>query len=335
MPGGVHEDVVSENDPLQPSSNHHLRHNRRKKYLYIGAAVMVATGLITGLVIWVRYGWYGTRPAQPLSMYTADSDHIPIPSVLILIQTFPGMYASRIKEIRETWGKRVVEKSDTLRMYFVSNNSTEGFEDIWLTQCPAGYHQSVCKLGDTLDMAYKYMYESTEGSEMEWLIFGDDDIYLLPDNMQHVILGLGSEARTQRTIFGVLGCGLGLCSGFCGGGMYLMSRMMVHVMATEYDKTRFNTVREEFNATSEFCSGYHDIALGSIALRNRTNVTLTPYPVMPHVYHITPQELNETFYRKNPFTWLYHYPSRENMHFIHNQTIYHRTHLPLGWTTEL
>lgn len=111
--------------------------------------------------------------------------------------------------------------------------------------------------------------------------------------------------------------------------------MMVHVMATEYDKTRFNTVREEFNATSEFCSGYHDIALGSIALRNRTNVTLTPYPVMPHVYHITPQELNETFYRKNPFTWLYHYPSRENMHFIHNQTIYHRTHLPLGWTTEL
>jgi hypothetical protein len=101
------------------------------------------------------------------------------------------------------------------------------------------------------------------------------------------------------------------------------------VMATEYNKTLFGNVKEEFQSTSEFCGGYHDIALGSIALRNRTDVTLTPYPVMPYVYHITPQELNESFSKKNPFSWLYHYPSRGNMHFIHNQTLLFRTNMEI------
>lgn len=329
MASAAQEDVPSESDPLRPSPDTGSGPPRNNKWMWV-VVFLVMVGSIIGIALLLRTSRFGRsvlRSADPIN--TSLNPPIALPSVLILVQTFPGMYTTRIKEIRETWGKRVVEKSDNMKMFFVSNNSTEGMDDVWLSKCPAGYLQSVCKIGDTLEMAYEYLHDTPEGKQFEWLLFGDDDIYLLPDNMQHVIIGLGPDASRKRTIFGVLGCGLGHCSGFCGGGMYLLSRMMVQVMATEYNKTRFSTVKEEFIATSDFCGGYHDIALGSIALRNRTNVTLTSYPVLPYVYHITPQELNETFYRKNPFTWLYHYPSRGNMHFIHNETARYRTNMEL------
>ena len=287
------------------------------------AVVFLLTMFTTSIDMITLTRFASTMGAGTLERSSTDP-FIP-PSVLILIQTSASFATTRIQVIQDTWGARVREKR-RMKLVFVSTSTFDSQDDVWTVACSDGYQEGSCKLADALVRAYDSMNNSEDCALFDWLFYGDDDIYLLPDNLQHVIVGLGPNATTKSTVYGVPGCFDRTCGGFCGGGGFLMSKQVLSVLV----KTKYSALRDEFAAINKDCGFFHDIALGRLAEKNRTNITLTPYPVMPAVWDFNSREdLIASFTNKNPFAWLYHYPSRGNMDLIHNMTKLYGTNMEI------
>lgn len=277
-------------------------------------------GLVALLVFVVGFvmGYGGpplSRSIKSLIIPRRNDLFIP-PSALILIQTGPENFEGRVKEIRETWGMRVHEKT-RLKLVFVTTSMQATPEDVWVTGCQDGYLKASCKLAHALEKADAYL--RTDGSLFDWVFYADDDIYLLPDNMQHLIVGLGPDAATNDGVYGLPGC-VDKCVGFCGGAGFLISKTSLEKIITGRNVTRYPSLAEEMAKINDKCGDFHDVAFGYLVEKVR-NMTMIPYPIEPHVWFFDNEtKYTETYFKKTPFSWMYHYPSRDHMYAIHNAT---------------
>ena len=244
-----------------------------------------------------------------------------IPRVLIIIQTSPELVPTRVKDIRETWGKRVHAKP-SMKLIFATTDQKYASDDMWSSGCSDGYFQAICKLGYSLERAFKLMKED----QFDWLFFGDDDIYVLPDNLQHLILELGPEAASSRSVFGVPGCADKDCVGFCGGAGFLLSRTALEAII-EGSPT---SVDAELQGLSRKCGDYHDVVFGHLIERDR-NMTMLAYPQNPYVWGFDSlTEYFDSFSNRKTLSWLYHYPSRDKMRWLHHMVGTYGTNLEIA-----
>jgi hypothetical protein len=254
---------------------------------------------------------------------------IAVPRTAIMIQTSPEYFKSRVVQIRETWGAHVRAK-DSMQLMFVTGNVTDGIDDMYASDCDNGYLSGVCRLAFSIDLAYAKLRFDPEWISMEWILFADDDVYVLPDNLQRMILKSGLDPNNSPGVLCVPECIIERCRGFCGGGGIIMSRHTITRIVEERDANRFKTLREEMEANEPICGRYHDVSVGFFLEHNRTDIKLIPYPFQPYIFnfHDVLEFINSIRMNKGT-TWLYHYASRDAMYWLHS------TVLNLGTNVEI
>ena len=237
------------------------------------------------------------------------------PSVGILLQTSPDFFGSRVAQIRETWGARVHAK-DFMSLNFVVGTITDGQADMIKSGCAQDYLSAVCRLGFALQFVYD-SFIAGNGFEYEWFFFGDDDIYLLPDNLQRLILALGPDAGSEPYAWCLPGCEMNGCVGFCGGGGILISRHVLARIVEERDSEVFPSLVKELEANEPLCGKFHDVSFGFFIEHNRTNLAMAEYPFFPFAFAFSNNiAMHESLRNKNGLSWLYHYPSRGAMFWL-------------------
>ena len=243
---------------------------------------------------------------------------ISLPNTVIMLQTSPEYFKSRVVQIRETWGSHVRAK-DSMRLIFITGNVTDGMDDMYASDCDSGYLSGVCRLAFSIDLAYAKLRADPDWIDMEWILFADDDVYILPDNLQRMILRSGVDPHNSTGVMCVPECAMGPCLGFCGGGGIIISRHTINGIVEERDTNRFKTLREEMEANEPICGRYHDVSVGFFLEHNRTGIKLIPYPFKPHIFnfHDMLEFINSIRMNKGT-TWLYHYASRGSMYWLHS-----------------
>ena len=241
-----------------------------------------------------------------------------VPNVAILLQSSPESFNHRVKQIRETWGARVRRKP-SLGMYFVVGNVTDGGSDMLKSDCDEGYFSGICRLGFALQYVYEASLSDPGWMKFEWFLLADDDVYILPDNLQRMILALGEWAHLENKAFCLPGCVTDYCLGYCGGGGILLSRYVVSRIVNERDENKFGSLIEELRGNDALCTQYHDVSFGFFLEHNRTNISMAPYPYDPFAFGFKDNfEMIRSLKNKQSLPWLYHYPSRGAMYWLDN-----------------
>ena len=244
------------------------------------------------------------------------------PSVLIVINTVEKYYETRLVEIRRTWMKRV-EQKNSMEVLFIGSNDNKGIADVFASNCPIGYYEDSCKKADAITLAYEFIMQPY-GQKYDWIFLGDDDLYLFPDNLQRVIMMLGENAVNDLKVWGIPACGGKDCHGFCGGGGYLTNRKTLKIIEEGVDHSQFKALRNETDLFDVKCGRCGDLAISRI-MEDRRNIKLDWYPNSgDYVWNFDNGEdgliasLNGTSDR---IPWLYHYPAKGRMDFIHQKGI--------------
>jgi hypothetical protein len=235
-----------------------------------------------------------------------------IPQVVIMLQTTPNMFHTRVRQIRETWGARVLEKA-SMGLHFIVGDTTDGGEDMIKSGCDGGYLSGICRLG----FAIQYAYDEKSWSKYDWFLFADDDVYILPDNLQRMILAMGRDAHLRGHAHCVPGCVTDPCVGFCGGGGVLLSRHAIAQIVLGRDPNRFESLIAELQANEPLCGKYHDVSFGYFLEHNRTNLSMKNYLYTPYVWDFKNSiEFVQSLKPKEGLAWMYHYPSRGAMYWL-------------------
>lgn len=241
-----------------------------------------------------------------------------IPHVAILLQSSPESFGVRVKHIRETWGARVKMKS-SLGLYFVVGNVTDGGNDMLKSDCEQGYFSGICRLGFAIQFVYEKGLTDPEWMKYEWYLLADDDVYILPDNLQRMIIALGDTAGFENKAYCLPGCVTDFCVGYCGGGGILLSRYVIERIVKERDSTKYPSLIAELQANDDLCTQYHDVSFGFFLEHNRTNIFMAPYSYDPYAFGFKDSfEMWASLKSKQSLPWLYHYPSRGAMHWLDN-----------------
>jgi hypothetical protein len=236
------------------------------------------------------------------------------PTVLFVVNTHEKNYNTRVKAIRETYLKRVHEKS-SLDLIFVSSQMTDGSPDIFQTTCPMGYWEDSCKRADMMTIAGGYLRRP--GMEVfDWIFFIDDDAYILPDNVQRVIQRGIEKEKNLTAVFGIGGCVHDSCGGICGGGGYYMNRETLYSVINGGNKTEYPSLRDATNHYDEACGRCGDLTITRV-INDIHGIPLKPYPARGiYVWDLDGKKgddaIIETLKQEDPerLPWLYHYPAR-------------------------
>ena len=240
-----------------------------------------------------------------------------IPTLLIVINTSEVHYEDRLKNIRNTWLKRAIEKNST-EVVILGGNSALGYDDITTSPCEMSWWADHCKRADGISAAYNF-FKEPYGERYDWLIVVDDDVFLFPDNVQRWIMKLEEGSVSKTRAWGVHGCGSSDCDGYCGGGGYLMTRSAVFKMEEEVDRSRFNSLRHETDPYKKVCNRMGDLMITRI-MRDR-NIEIDFYPDGNYVWDFDNglTGLDDSLKSKDPIPWLYHYPAKNNMAYIYKK----------------
>jgi hypothetical protein len=241
------------------------------------------------------------------------------PTTLFVIDTTAANYNSRIPAIRETYLKRIRAK-DSTELIFVGSRRTDGSDDMFASTCKVGYWEDSCKRADMATIAYQVLHKPYM-DHFDWIMFADDDAYLLPDNVQRMIQALGPTAVDEIGVWAIAGCVHDECKGICGGGGYLMNRKTLFLMQEGGDKTAFPTLRDETNKFDIECGRCGDLTIARVMTDHR-HITIRPYPVEGiYVWNFKDgdQGLLNSLKNTNPLPWFYHYPARDRFHFVHEK----------------
>jgi hypothetical protein len=241
------------------------------------------------------------------------------PTVLIVINTTTQNYSSRLKDIRNTWMKRIVEK-DSLEILFLGGPDNEGMEDVVPCKCKVGYWEDSCKKADAIAAAYEFL-QKPYGKRYDWVLLEDDDVYLFPDNIQRMIMSLKSDPLKDKKAWGHYGCALGPCTGYCGGGGYLLTRHALMEMEERVDKSQFQALRNETDLFDLQCGRCGDLVLTRI-MKERRGLEILEYPAGHYIWYFgSDNQLFDSLKSTNPLPFLYHYPSKGRMEFVHQKGI--------------
>ena len=242
------------------------------------------------------------------------------PTVLIVINTTEKNYSSRLKDIRSTWMKRVEEKN-SLEILFLGGPDNQGMEDVIPSQCKVGYWEDSCKKADAITAAYDFL-QKPYGQKYDWILLADDDVYLFPDNIQRMILSLKADPLKESKAWGVYGCAHDPCTGFCGGGGYLLTRPALYKMEEQVDRTQFKALRNETDLFDVQCGRCGDLVLTRI-MKERRGIEIGSYPLGSYVWNFQNGDVGliDSLKSTDPLPWLYHYPAKGRMEFIHEKGI--------------
>ena len=246
-------------------------------------------------------------------------------TILLVISTTSKNY-NRVVSIRDTWMKRVVEKS-SIDIIFVGDSGPELFPDLIQSACKVGYWEDSCKRGEMFTFSYDYL-KSSRGQFIDWVYYADDDVYIFPDNLQRMIMSLGPGAVNESKAWGIPGCAHDKCTGFCGGAGYFTNRDTVVKIEEGVDRTKYTHLSDEAGIFDEGCGRYGDISISSV-IREHRGIPLVKYPEGSYAWSFVNGEVGliASLQNTNPRPWLYHYPSRGRMDFIHQKGIEFHTDL--------
>ena len=241
------------------------------------------------------------------------------PTILIVINTMEKNYSTRLEDIRRTWMQRVIEK-DSLEILILGSNDTKGLPDVIPSFCKVGYWEDSCKKADALSAAYDFLVKDY-GQKYDWVFLVDDDVYVFPDNLQRMVMSL-NETPDQLKAWGIYGCGKDKCVGFCGGGGYLLTRKAVIQVEEKVDRAQFKALRNETDMFDVECGRCGDLVMTRI-FKERRNIVLGQYPKGSYVWNFDngDEGILESLNTTDPLPWLYHYPSKGHMDFIHQHGI--------------
>jgi hypothetical protein len=232
------------------------------------------------------------------------------PTVLFVINTHEGNYNTRVKDIRATFLKRIREKSST-ELIFVTSRMPDGNPDMFPSTCPMGYWEDSCKRADLLTVASGVL--SMPGMDVfDWVMFADDDSFMLPDNVQRMVMKTIEQEKNLTAVWSYYGCGTDVCRGICGGGGYLMNRETLFTIVNGGNRTEFPSVRDETNIFDKVCSRAGDLTIAR-AMNEIHHVAMKMYVVKGFwVMDDYPNDEDwiKTLQSEDPLPWFYHYPAK-------------------------
>ena len=226
------------------------------------------------------------------------------PSVLIMLDTTKDAYHTKLATIRSTWMKRVQEKH-SMHIILVGGNDVEDMSDVIPSKCAAAGQGTPCKRAEMLTEAASYL-RSNPGRNLNWVLFIEDNTFLLPDNLQRLISALGPRAAIEDRVWGVTGCGDAKCSGICGGGGFLTNRGTVLKVVDGRDTRSFESLRDEALSYDKQCGHYADLVMTRI-FEERRGITVSQYPGGTYVWTFANGDrgLLSSLRSTNPLPWLY------------------------------
>jgi len=148
----------------------------------------------------------------------------------------------------------------------------------------------------------------------DWIFFFDDDAFILPDNVQRVIMKGIRQETNLTAVFGIFGCVHDTCVGMCGGGGYYMNRDTLFHVLNSGNKTKFPSIRDETAFYDKQCGRCGDLAITK-ALINYHGIPVKPYPAEGIYVWVTEGKNTSDDYiaslrMTDPLPWYYHYPAR-------------------------
>ncbi len=246
--------------------------------------------------------------------------------ILFISNSSPDYYSTRVKEIRETWGKWVSE-SELMHLIFVTNPNpditlVEG-DDVRFTECPKSYKDipECCKRGDMYLMAWDYL-NSKEGANKDWVAFIDDDVYILPNVLLRYLNALGDEGLNSLKLYG-LTMASPRCKSLWGGTGYIANRKTLELIVK--GNSGYYSVREEIMASCSFCGSWGDITATWVPLNKRDNLITNSdsfFKGKAHMYNKPRDELESILAPgRKVDPWMFHHSSRGNMYWIHQKVV--------------
>ena len=287
-----------------------------------GVFIAVAAGLLFFITFLASIVYSPAVVVREVSQASTESSSIGTksrsrkgssPTVLFVVNTHEKNYKTRVRDIRSTYLPRIHQKS-SLDLIFVSSQMTDGSPDMFQTTCPMGYREDSCKRADMVTIAGGYL-RRPENSVFDWIFFIDDDAFILPDNVQRVIMEGIKKEKNLTAVFAISGCVHDKCGGICGGGGYYMNRDTLFHVLNSGNKTLFPSIREETDFYDAQCGRCGDLTIAR-AIVDFHSVPVKPYPTGGiYVWGIDGKNTDSDFIRslrmKNPLPWLYHYPARD------------------------
>jgi hypothetical protein len=240
--------------------------------------------------------------------------------ILFLSHSFSGYYDTRVKQIHQTWGKRINDSPD-MHLIIVTNSSNvtpRRGEDVRGTKCVEGYKDlpECCKRGEIFKIAHQY-FSSEAGKAMDWAVFIDDDVFVIPEVLSRYIQQLGPEALDTYKLYGIP-MGTSKCGGVWGGTGFIMNRKTLELVI-HGTRPGFETITEEILDMCMYCGGWGDIATSFLLLSKRNGQISASTAIhgqqRAFMYNMTRDEM-ETALRpgaNKQVPWLFHHSSRDNV----------------------
>ena len=249
-------------------------------------------------------------------------------TILIVINTTFKNYNTRMKDIRNTWMKRV-EQKPSMDIMFIGSGGTETIPRLVHSQCKVGYWEDSCKRGDLITFSYDFL-RTTPGRVFDWVFFADDDVYIFPDNLQRMIMSLGPDAVHESKVWGIPGCAHDKCSGLCGGGGYFTNRETLFRIEEGVDRSRFENLRNETDLFDIECGRCGDLVIARV-IKDRRGIPIVEYPAGSYTWDFADGDVGliASLKSTSPLPWLYHYPAKGRMEFIHQKGLEFKTNVPL------
>ena len=148
-------------------------------------------------------------------------------------------------------------------------------------------------------------------------MFVDDDGFLIPDNLQRGIMGLGEEANDEVAVWGYSACWWKDCRGICGGAGSLMNRKTLIQINEGGNKDKYPTFRDEMDLFHNECGRAGDMTLGR-ALVDLRNIPIKQFFDGFYVWGFnSDRELFATLKLKDSQApWYYHYGAKDRFPFV-------------------
>ncbi len=157
----------------------------------------------------------------------------------------------------------------------------------------------------------------------DWIMFADDDAYMLPDNVQRMIMRTIEIEKNLTTVFACAVCGSEECWGICGGGGYLMNRETLFEIVNGGNKTAFPSIRDETAFYDKRCGQCGDLSIARV-IEDIHHIRIKDFAAKGnYIWDVAPLSDDDEGYKMSlqldgpQLPWFYHYPAKDKFRQFH------------------